>query len=158
MADSVENKDSNQGKCPTESMFLNPALFSFLNFNLCKHTVTKWSGKFHGYWMIWTTLLFGGISQMSTHPEETNQGEYGQHTRGHWRSVGGGGHSPLPPHRGIRRILSNDPFTPFDIDGKMPISLGLTCSSKRKILKMPLNAGRCGVGSREGSWLLEFRN
>ena len=82
---------------------------------------------------------------MSTHPEETetkgNTVSILEATRGVWEVEG----TVAPaPQRGIRRILSKDPLTPFDIDGKMPISLGLTCSSKWKILKMPLNAGRRG--------------
>jgi hypothetical protein len=48
----------------------------------------------------------------------------------------------------ISRVLSRDLSTPCDTDGKMPVSLRLTCS-KQKAVKMPLvQAGR-GQGAGE---------
>lgn len=54
------------------------------------------------------------------------------------------------PQRRIRKVLSEGTsLAPFDIDGKVPISLGLTCCCKQMALQMPsMQAGR--GRSREG--------
>lgn len=70
-----------------------------------------------------------------TSPRERNQGEYSEDTRG-------GSEAEVTPYphtseENEESCKSKDPLIPFDIDGRMPISLRLTCS-KQKALKMPL--------------------
>ena len=98
---------------------------------------------------------------MSTHPEETgikdNRARIGFQTLEECQNLRA--HLTSTPQRKIRRVLSQKtPWTPFDIDGKVTISLGLTCCHKQKALKMSLMQVGRGWGAGRRGRLLEFHN
>jgi hypothetical protein len=87
----------------------------------------------------------GGISQISTHSEVIGiKGHIVRIDFSILEEYGKLKAHPFPtPQRRIKRVLCKETLLAhFDIDGKMPISLRMTCS-KQKALKMPLmQAGR----------------
>lgn len=90
---------------------------------------------------------------MSTHPEETgikdNRARIGFQTLEECQNLRA--HLTPTPQGKISRVLSKKtPLTTFDIDGKVTVSLGLTCCHKQKALKMPLMQAGGGGEEEEG--------